>query len=224
MQFALSFIFLLSVIYSIQCSTHFSRKGLTLKSVHTGLEGDDDILNVNSKFIGIDSVNNNGKDAYSNLKTESSVRELKKEDNRSKVSRYSKRWRRHGANGSPQKPNNSLQYYTSPAYSGLNTSSVDDDEDDNDNDGSAEEAGLVNPDHRTVFVAECNMPTDVGVFKMRSYNYQSPRMRLEPIVLVHGNVYGKENVLVRVHDQCFTSEVFGSMRCGKDSNSYMYFI
>eukprot|EP01036_Dinobryon_divergens_P032306 gene32306-41867_t len=209
MQFAASFILLLSAIYSIHCSTHFSRKGLASKS---GFEGDDDISIINSKFIECDSVHNNDKDAYSNLKSELSVRELKKEDNRSKVSRYSKRWRRHVANSSPQKPNNSLQYYSAPTYSGSNASSVEDDDDDNDG-VSAEEAGVVNPDHRTVFVAECNMPTDVGVFKMRSYNYQSPRMRLEPIVLVHGNVYGKENVLVRVHDQCFTSEVFGSMRC-----------
>ena len=31
--------------------------------------------------------------------------------------------------------------------------------------------------------------------------------------MIHGDVRGKEEVLVRVHDQCFTSEVFGSMRC-----------
>ena len=36
---------------------------------------------------------------------------------------------------------------------------------------------------------------------------------LEPIVIVHGEIQGKDNVLVRVHDQCFTSEVLGSLRC-----------
>lgn len=67
--------------------------------------------------------------------------------------------------------------------------------------------------HWTQYVAECNMPTDLGVYKMRSYVYSSPTQKLEPIVMVYGDVKDKENVLVRVHDQCFTSEVFGSLRC-----------
>lgn len=67
--------------------------------------------------------------------------------------------------------------------------------------------------HWTQYVAECNMPTDLGVFKMRSYVYSSRSQQLEPIVMVAGDVRNKENVLVRVHDQCFTSEVFGSKRC-----------
>ena len=36
---------------------------------------------------------------------------------------------------------------------------------------------------------------------------------MEPIVVIHGDVSGAENVIVRVHDQCLTSEVFGSRRC-----------
>lgn len=67
--------------------------------------------------------------------------------------------------------------------------------------------------HRTNFIAECDMPTDLGLFKMRSYTYQSPTQTLEPIAMVYGNIQDQENVLVRVHDQCFTSEVFGSLRC-----------
>jgi 3,4-dihydroxy-2-butanone 4-phosphate synthase/GTP cyclohydrolase II len=67
--------------------------------------------------------------------------------------------------------------------------------------------------HTTSYVAECAMPTSNGFFRMRSYTYTSPRVYLEPIVIVSGDVRGKENVVVRVHDQCFTSEVFGSMRC-----------
>ena len=67
--------------------------------------------------------------------------------------------------------------------------------------------------HATTFVAECDMPTAQGLFKMRSYTYSSPRRKLEPIVMVSGDVKGGENVVVRVHDACFTSEVFGSLRC-----------
>lgn len=65
----------------------------------------------------------------------------------------------------------------------------------------------------TRFVAECEMPTDLGTYRMRSYVYSSPMQSLEPIAMVYGDIRGKENVLVRVHDQCFTSEVFGSLRC-----------
>ena len=67
--------------------------------------------------------------------------------------------------------------------------------------------------HETNFVAECRMPTNLGEFRMRSYSYTSHAQKLEPIVMVCGDTIGCENVLVRVHDQCFTSEVFGSLRC-----------
>jgi 3,4-dihydroxy 2-butanone 4-phosphate synthase/GTP cyclohydrolase II len=36
---------------------------------------------------------------------------------------------------------------------------------------------------------------------------------MEPVVVIHGDVAGRDDVIVRVHDQCFTSEVFGSRRC-----------
>ena len=67
--------------------------------------------------------------------------------------------------------------------------------------------------HETRYVAECRMPTTFGEFRMRSYKYRSTAQLLEPIVMVAGNIENKENVIVRVHDQCFTSEVLGSLRC-----------
>lgn len=70
-----------------------------------------------------------------------------------------------------------------------------------------------NIESTTRYVAECEMPTKFGHFRMRSYVYSSPRLQLEPIAVICGDVKDKENVLVRVHDQCFTSEVFGSLRC-----------
>lgn len=33
------------------------------------------------------------------------------------------------------------------------------------------------------------------------------------MALTHGPLHGKEGVLARIHDQCLTSEVFGSKRC-----------
>lgn len=67
--------------------------------------------------------------------------------------------------------------------------------------------------HQTLFVAECELPTKLGGFRMRSYIHSSETQYLEPVVLINGNIAGKKDVLVRIHDQCFTSEVLGSLRC-----------
>lgn len=66
---------------------------------------------------------------------------------------------------------------------------------------------------KTNFIAECELPSIFGDFRLKSYTYKSSLQELEPIVIVHGEIQGKDNVLVRVHDQCFTSEVLGSLRC-----------
>lgn len=53
------------------------------------------------------------------------------------------------------------------------------------------------------FVAECDLPNSFGRFKLRAYRGQGGA---EPMVVVAGDVTG-DNVMVRLHDQCFTSEV-----------------
>jgi len=59
------------------------------------------------------------------------------------------------------------------------------------------------------------MPTTFGQFRMRGYrsHMKAFTKSLEPVVIVYGDIRGKENVIVRVHDQCLTGEVFGSLRC-----------
>jgi len=55
------------------------------------------------------------------------------------------------------------------------------------------------------------LPTSYGDFKLIAY-----RTILEDrvhLALVKGKVKGKENVLVRVHSQCLTGDVFRSLRC-----------
>ena len=42
-------------------------------------------------------------------------------------------------------------------------------------------------DHITKFIAECDMPTIFGTFRMRSYTYTSKTQTLEPIVIISGN-------------------------------------
>lgn len=55
------------------------------------------------------------------------------------------------------------------------------------------------------------MPTAYGDFDL--YLYESRVDHLNHIALVKGDVAGKKNVLVRVHSECLTGDVFASKRC-----------
>jgi 3,4-dihydroxy 2-butanone 4-phosphate synthase/GTP cyclohydrolase II len=55
------------------------------------------------------------------------------------------------------------------------------------------------------------MPTEHGDFLL--YLYESKVDGQHHLALVHGEVAGKKNVLVRVHSECLTGDVFGSRRC-----------
>jgi 3,4-dihydroxy 2-butanone 4-phosphate synthase/GTP cyclohydrolase II len=55
------------------------------------------------------------------------------------------------------------------------------------------------------------MPTDFGDFNL--VLYRSKLDGQHHLALVHGAVAGKAKVLVRVHSECLTGDVFGSRRC-----------
>ncbi len=55
------------------------------------------------------------------------------------------------------------------------------------------------------------MPTDYGDFALHLYRSMTDGQH--HLALVKGDVAGKENVLVRVHSECLTGDVFGSRRC-----------
>lgn len=55
------------------------------------------------------------------------------------------------------------------------------------------------------------LPTEFGEFDL--YLYRSRVEGKHHLALVKGNPAGKENVLVRVHSECLTGDVFGSLRC-----------
>ena len=55
------------------------------------------------------------------------------------------------------------------------------------------------------------LPTDYGDFNL--YLYQSKLDRQHHLALVCGDVAGEPGVLVRVHSECLTGDVFGSRRC-----------
>lgn len=60
-------------------------------------------------------------------------------------------------------------------------------------------------------VVEVNLPTSFGMFK--AVTFVETLTGKEHIALVKGQVEGMEDVLVRVHSECLTGDVFGSCRC-----------
>ncbi len=60
-------------------------------------------------------------------------------------------------------------------------------------------------------VAEARLPTRYGIFT--AVAYKSDIDPDEHLALVLGDISGKEPVLVRVHSECLTGDVFGSLRC-----------
>ena len=59
--------------------------------------------------------------------------------------------------------------------------------------------------------ATVNLPTQYGMFK--AYGYVSDVTGEHHIALVKGDIGDGEGVLCRVHSECLTGDVFGSLRC-----------
>jgi 3,4-dihydroxy 2-butanone 4-phosphate synthase / GTP cyclohydrolase II len=60
-------------------------------------------------------------------------------------------------------------------------------------------------------VATVRMPTEVGEFQ--AVAYREVLTGKQHVALVKGDVVGAQNVLVRVHSECLTGDVFHSLRC-----------
>jgi 3,4-dihydroxy 2-butanone 4-phosphate synthase/GTP cyclohydrolase II len=60
-------------------------------------------------------------------------------------------------------------------------------------------------------VAEARLPTEHGVF--RALGYRALPDGADHIALVFGEIGDGQDVLVRVHSECLTGDVFGSVRC-----------
>ena len=71
----------------------------------------------------------------------------------------------------------------------------------------------------TECLAEARIPTRHGEFETHVFRSvmrgaKSPdEVREEHVALVRGDVRNREDVLVRIHSECITSEVFGSLKC-----------
>jgi 3,4-dihydroxy 2-butanone 4-phosphate synthase / GTP cyclohydrolase II len=60
-------------------------------------------------------------------------------------------------------------------------------------------------------VATVQLPTPFGEFRL--IGYDNTLDNREHVALVKGQIEGTEDVLVRMHSECLTGDVFGSMRC-----------
>ncbi|WP_033341097.1 bifunctional 3,4-dihydroxy-2-butanone-4-phosphate synthase/GTP cyclohydrolase II [Catenuloplanes japonicus] len=60
-------------------------------------------------------------------------------------------------------------------------------------------------------VAEARIPTPHGVF--RAFGYRVAFDTAEHVAMVFGEIGDGQDVLVRVHSECLTGDVFGSQRC-----------
>ncbi|MCX7879193.1 MAG: bifunctional 3,4-dihydroxy-2-butanone-4-phosphate synthase/GTP cyclohydrolase II [Ignavibacteria bacterium] len=60
-------------------------------------------------------------------------------------------------------------------------------------------------------VAEANLPTKFGEFKIKVYRNIVDNK--EHVALIKGDINSDEPVLVRVHSECLTGDVFNSLRC-----------
>lgn len=60
-------------------------------------------------------------------------------------------------------------------------------------------------------ISESGLPTKWGQFKIKVYKSKTDGR--EHVALIKGEVLGKKKVLVRVHSECLTGDLMGSLRC-----------
>lgn len=59
--------------------------------------------------------------------------------------------------------------------------------------------------------ATANLPTKYGNFKIVAF--KNNRDNKEHVAIIKGDVEGHEGVLCRIHSECLTGDVFGSLKC-----------
>ncbi|MFN2512932.1 MAG: GTP cyclohydrolase II [Pyrinomonadaceae bacterium] len=60
-------------------------------------------------------------------------------------------------------------------------------------------------------VAQARLPTEFGEFQI--IGYRSVTSNEEFVVLAHGELRSEFPTLIRIHSQCMTGDVFGSVKC-----------
>jgi len=72
---------------------------------------------------------------------------------------------------------------------------------------------MTNPETASLIVeAQSPLPTRHGTFTVMVFRHIDDPEK-EHVAVVAGDVFGKERVSVRLHSECLTSEVLGSLKC-----------
>ncbi|MBX3209323.1 MAG: GTP cyclohydrolase II [Labilithrix sp.] len=75
---------------------------------------------------------------------------------------------------------------------------------------------VIRPQVQTHWLASAELPTRFGLFTthvFRTTEAGDGACSKEHVALVYGDVRGHEAVPIRIHSECMTSEVFGSLKC-----------
>lgn len=70
---------------------------------------------------------------------------------------------------------------------------------------------MINLNSSIVLAAKSKLPTEYGEFDI--YVFHNRYDDKEHLAIVKGEVENADNVLIRVHSECLTGDVFGSKRC-----------
>ena len=68
----------------------------------------------------------------------------------------------------------------------------------------------------TEWLTSAEVPTRFGVFRTHVFRTTEPgdgACVKEHVALVYGDIHGASDVPIRIHSECITSEVFGSLKC-----------
>jgi GTP cyclohydrolase II len=64
---------------------------------------------------------------------------------------------------------------------------------------------------RVELASAAALPTEFGNFRIHVFT--SEKDDREQVAIVHGDVFGEESVATRIHSECLTGDVMGSLRC-----------
>jgi GTP cyclohydrolase II len=75
---------------------------------------------------------------------------------------------------------------------------------------------VIRPQTQTRWLASAELPTRFGLFETHVFRTTEPGdgdCFKEHVALVYGDIRGQAALPVRIHSECMTSEVFGSLKC-----------
>lgn len=78
-------------------------------------------------------------------------------------------------------------------------------------DNSGEDSGEQSEELHVEIFASANLPSQFGQFEIVAF--KNNRDDKDHVAIIHGDVEGKSGVLTRIHSECLTGDVFGSLKC-----------